>query len=107
MQTAVRESFAGIQPAWIERRRATRFPADDAAQVEVAGDPSFTISGFLRDASRTGVRLALPQPISRGAEVRISLGGAPAIPGEVRYCRWAGTIYYAGVMLRTGDPSRQ
>jgi hypothetical protein len=105
MQPAARETFNAVEPVWIDRRCAMRFPADDAAEVEVAGDPSFTLSGFLRDASRTGLRLALPQPVSRGAQLRISIGGAAAIAGEVRYCRWAGTIYYAGVMLCGGDPS--
>ncbi|HTC32247.1 MAG TPA: PilZ domain-containing protein [Bryobacteraceae bacterium] len=104
MQTAAREILTAAAPVWADRRRAMRFPADDAAEVEVAGDPSFTLPGFLRDASRTGVRLALPQPVTRGAQVRISIRGAAAIAGEVRYCRWAGTTYYAGVMLYGGDP---
>lgn len=104
MQTAARENLTSVEPVWIDRRRAMRFPTNDAAEVEVDGDPSLTLSGFLRDASRTGVRLALPQPLPRGAQVRISVRGAAAIAGEVRYCRWAGTIYYAGVMLRADNP---
>lgn len=92
-------SLAG--PAWIERRDSVRFPADDAAEIEVAGDPAFKLSGFLRDASRRGVRLALPERVSRGADVKIIVRGAVVLHGEVRYCRSAGTIYYAGVLIRS------
>jgi hypothetical protein len=89
------------EPIVIERRGAVRFPDDDAAEVEVAGNPGFTLSGFLRDASATGVRVALPNPVPRGAQVTIKVRGALVLAGEVRYCRSAGTVYYAGVLIRT------
>jgi hypothetical protein len=87
-------------PAWIERRHAMRFPADDDAEVEVAGDPVLKLPGFLRDASQTGVRLALPERVTRGAEVKITIRGTRVLLGEIRYCRCAGDIYYAGVLIR-------
>jgi c-di-GMP-binding flagellar brake protein YcgR len=86
-------------PAWIERRQAVRFPAHDDVEIQVAGDPALKLSGFLRDASRTGVRLALPERVSRGAEVRIKLRGALVLLGQIRYCRCAGDIFYAGVLI--------
>jgi len=58
------------EPTWIERRRSTRFPANDEAQVEVAGDPAVSLPAYLRDASRTGMRLALPLPVTSGRRSR-------------------------------------
>jgi len=99
---AASDSFASLErtPAWIERRQAVRFPAHDDVEIEVAGEPTLKLSGFLRDASRTGVRLALPERVSRGAEVRIKLQGALVLLGQIRYCRCAGDIFYAGVLIR-------
>lgn len=89
-------------PMGDERRHSERFPADDEADVEVSGDSTFTLSGFLRDVSQMGLRLALPERVSPGASVRISLArGGTRLTGEVRYCRSAGDIYYAGVVLHS------
>jgi hypothetical protein len=90
----------GAATAWIERRQAVRFPADDDVEIEVADDSTLKLSGFLRDASRTGVRLALPERAPRGAEVRIKMRGAVVLLGEIRYCRCAGDIFYAGILIR-------
>lgn len=86
-------------PAWIDRRQAVRFPVDDDAEVEVAGHPVVKLSGFLRDASQSGVRLALPERVTRGAEVKIKIRGSVVLYGEIRYCRSAGDIFYAGVQI--------
>jgi hypothetical protein len=88
-------------PAWIERRRSMRFPVDDAAEVEIVGNPTVKLSGFLRDASQSGVRLALPDRVSRGAGVKIVVRGSLVLFGEIRYCRCAGDTYYAGVLIHT------
>lgn len=85
----------------IDRRRAVRFPADDAAEIEVGGDPEHTLSGFLRDVSKTGMRVALPERLARGAAVKITIRGNLVFVGEVRYCREAGRVFYAGVSVRT------
>lgn len=77
-----------------------RFPADDDAEVEIAGEPARKLSGFLRDASQAGVRLALPERVSRGAAVKIKVRGAGELHGEIRYCKGAGDIFYAGVLIR-------
>jgi hypothetical protein len=93
---------AGRAPMGDERRHSERFPADDEAEVEVSGDSIFTLFGFLRDVSQMGLRLALPERVSPGASVRISLPrGGTRLTGEVRYCRSAGDIYYAGVVVHT------
>jgi protein involved in polysaccharide export with SLBB domain len=92
-------SFSVPEPAWIGRRESVRFPADDEAQIEVAADPPFTLTVLLRDASQRGLRLALPRAVSRGDQVRITIAGSPPLAGEVRYCRAAGAVYYAGVVL--------
>jgi hypothetical protein len=96
-----------------ERRHAERFPVDDEAEVEVVGDSTFMLSGFLRDVTPMGLRLALPERVSPGASITISLrGGYRRLTGEVRYCRSAGDIYYAGVVVHaiseaTGQPRPQ
>jgi hypothetical protein len=92
-------SSSASEPAWVGRRQSVRFPSDDEAQIEVAANPPFSLTALLRDASRKGLRLALPQPVSRGDQVRITIAGASPLAGEVRYCRAAGSIYYAGVVL--------
>ncbi len=88
---------------WIERRQAMRFPADDAAEIELVGNPCRQLSGFLRDASRTGLRLALPERVSRGAVVKITVRGAWELFGEIQFCRGAGPVYYAGVSIHAGQ----
>jgi hypothetical protein len=92
-------SSVSLAPAWIERRRSVRFPADDEAEVEIAGEPVVKLSGFLRDVSQHGVRLALPERVNSGAGVKIALAGGLELAGEIRYCRSAGAIYYAGVLI--------
>ena len=91
---------ASAEHVWIDRRRSMRFPANDEAQVEVAGDPPVNLPAYLRDASRTGMRLALPMAVSSGAQIKIKIGDASPLLGQVRYCRSAGSVYYAGVELQ-------
>jgi PilZ domain len=88
------------QPMWMERRQAMRFPADDAAEVEIAGNPGLKLAAFLRDASQTGLRLALPERVAPGAEVKITVRGASVLLGQIRYCRCAREVFYAGVLIR-------
>ena len=90
---------AAAAPAWIERRQSVRFPADDEAQVELMDAPGQKLSGFLRDVSQNGMRLALPEKITSGARVKISVANGHVVEGEIRYCRSAGSIYYAGVLI--------
>jgi hypothetical protein len=47
-----------------KRRCPQRFPANDEADVEVSGDSTLTLSGFVRDVSQMGLRLALPERVS-------------------------------------------
>jgi hypothetical protein len=95
----LQQTDSSSAPLWIERRQSVRFPADDEAQIEVAGDPVQKLSGFLRDVSRNGVRLALPERVAQGAQVRIFVAGGVLLEGQIRYCRLAGSIYYAGVLV--------
>jgi PilZ domain len=86
-------------PAWIERRQSVRFPANDEAQIEIAGDPVRKVTGFLRDVSQNGVRVALPERVETGAAVKIWVAGGVVLEGQIRYCRSAGSVYYAGVLI--------
>jgi hypothetical protein len=87
-------------PRWIERLKSVRFPENDEAQIQLTADPTFQISGFVRDANSAGLRLALPEPLAPGLEIRIILTTGTVLHGEIRYCRFAATTYYAGVLLR-------
>lgn len=96
----VATSSPAAAPAWFERRQSVRFPADDEAQVEFIDYPGLTLSGFLRDVSQNGMRVALPEKVRNGARVKISVATGHVVEGGIRYCRSAGSVYYAGVSIR-------
>jgi hypothetical protein len=84
MQVAINVGFGMVNDyaGGVERRCSERFPADDVAEVEVSGDSTFTLSGFMRDVSQMGLRLALPERVSPGAKVRISVRGGSTTDGR-------------------------
>jgi hypothetical protein len=82
-----------------ERRRETRYPTQDAAEVEVRHGEILRMPAMVVDVSRSGLRLELPAAVGRGEQVKISLPRQVVILGEVRHCRRAGAVYYAGVLI--------
>lgn len=83
-----------------ERRRETRYPTQDAAEVEVRHGEILRMPAMVVDVSRSGLRLELPAAVGRGEQVKISLPRQVVILGEIRYCRRAGIVYHAGVLIQ-------
>jgi hypothetical protein len=82
----------------LERRREARYPAQEAAEIELLFGPRETIYGTILDVSRSGLRIELTRRVHRGEEVKIKLQ-QNVIFGEVRYCRAVGTVFQAGIRI--------
>ena len=96
---SISTAFALRRARLAERRRETRYPTQDAAEVEVRHGEILRMPAMVVDVSRSGLRLELPAAVGRGEQVKINLPRQVAILGEVRYCRRAGMVYYAGVLI--------
>jgi hypothetical protein len=96
----ISNAFALQRARLAERRRETRYPTQDAAEVEVRHGEILRMPAMVVDVSRSGLRLELPAAVGRGEQVKISLPRQVVILGEVRYCRRSGMIYYAGVLIQ-------
>jgi len=83
-----------------ERRREARYPTQDPAKVDVHYENISGMAATVLDVSRSGLRLELPQSISRGMQITISLSSQLVITGEVRYCRRAGNGFQAGILVQ-------
>ena len=85
------------EPRDIERRSEARYPAQEPAELEILFDGR-PIYGTILDVSRSGLRIALPQRINRGEQVKVTLN-RNVIFGEVRYCRAVSTDFHAGIRI--------
>ena len=92
-------AFALRRARTAERLREKRYPTADAAEVEVRHGEMLRMPAMVVDVSRSGLRLELPAAIGRGERVKISLPRQMMILGEVRYCRRAGIVFHAGIMI--------
>jgi hypothetical protein len=92
-------AFALKRARSVERRRETRYPTQDAAEVEVRHGEILRMPAMVVDVSRSGLRLELPAAVGRGEQVKINLPRQVVILGEVRYCRRSGMVFYAGVLI--------
>jgi hypothetical protein len=63
---------------------------------------SRALAGLLEDRSRSGVGIALPEPIAVGTKVRIR-GRLHELTGTVRSCRVRGAEYLVGIQLERKD----
>jgi exoribonuclease II len=87
-----------LSPA--ERRRETRYPANDPVEIyilEAASNSRF--AGTVVDVSRSGLRVEVATPISKGARVEVILPDRAIIFGETRYCRRSTDCYYIGIAI--------
>jgi len=87
-------------PTPFDRRRETRYAATETVEIsilDVAGGPRF--SGTVLDVSRSGLRIEIAAPISKGVRVEIVLSDRAIIFGEARYCRRISTLYHVGVAI--------
>jgi PilZ domain len=96
---SISAAFALRRARLAERRRETRYPTQDAAEVEVRHGEILRMPAMVVDVSRSGLRLELPTAVGRGEQVKINLPRQVVILGEVRYCRRAGMVYHAGVLI--------
>jgi hypothetical protein len=83
----------------VERRTEARYPADEPAELEIVSCTANPIFGTILDVSRSGLRVALPQRIDRGDQVKVKLHHN-VIFGEVRYCRPVSGAFHAGIRIQ-------
>jgi PilZ domain len=81
-----------------DRRREARYPAQEPAEFEVMFTGAEPLFGTVLDVSRSGLRIALPRPITRGEQVKIKLN-QNVIFGEVRYCRPVTSLFHIGIRI--------
>lgn len=84
-----------------DRRRETRIPANDPAQLQVVApfSPEATPARIV-DVSRSGMQVSVAASLAPGSTVKIRLRDA-VVFAEVRYCRaGSGGEYRAGLMLQ-------
>lgn len=88
-----------------EKRREPRYPANDAAYVQVLPERSLRVPATMIDVSRNGLCLKLqkPVPVHGHVEITIRSGIRPktlVLFGEVRYCSRIRGHYHAGVFIK-------
>jgi hypothetical protein len=87
-------------PARTERRREMRYPTNDPVDIQLldaGGGP--LMEGKVLDVSRSGLRLELRAPFSKGLRLKIALRDRTIIFGETRYCLRASPFYHVGVAI--------
>jgi len=92
----------------VDRRSETRYQTQDPAEIEILPGPSAPLFGTVLDVSRSGLRVALQNRISRGEHVKVKLH-RNVIFGEVRYCRPVPNGFQAGLKIQdlVRPPGRQ
>lgn len=88
-----------------EKRREPRYPANDAAYVQVLPERALRVPATVIDVSRNGLRIKLNMPVPVHGHIQITIH--PRIRprtlvlfGEVRYCSRVRGYYHAGVLIR-------
>ena len=99
-QEIIAAAFALRRARLADKRGETRYPTEDPAEVEVRHGEILRMPAVVVDVSRSGLRLELPLAVGRGEQVKITLPRQMVILGEVRYCRRAGIVYHAGVLIQ-------
>ncbi|HEX6894588.1 MAG TPA: PilZ domain-containing protein [Bryobacteraceae bacterium] len=82
-----------------DRRREARYPCNKAVQVRNLTQNEARLSARIIEISRSGLRLELPAPVTKGSQVEILMSKEVAIFGKVRHCRAVGEKYHAGVQI--------
>lgn len=95
-----RENHAAVpQAVQVERRREPRYPANDIVEVQVVGGSTERFPGTILDLSRSGLRLEVGKPLSRGTHLEIVLRNRAIIFGESCYARSKNGLYQVGVSI--------
>jgi hypothetical protein len=95
------------QPDLHEKRRETRYPTNDPADVQMLPDNSTRSPAMVLNVSRSGLRLGLHALVGTGAQIKVTLSEQVVIFGEVRYCRRVRDVFHAGVLIQDVVYSRQ
>jgi PilZ domain-containing protein len=84
----------------VEKRRETRYPTNDPAQVQILPSNGTWLPCTVVDISRCGLRLALETKLTKNTRIEIMITPRQVVIfGEVRYCRMSGDRYHAGVLI--------
>jgi len=86
-------------PSNAERRRETRYPCHDTAEIRWLQGGGASFSGTVLDISKSGLRVAIAVHLTQGAQVEVVLPKQVVIFGEVRHCSRAGEEFHAGVLI--------
>lgn len=88
-----------------EKRREPRYPANDAAYVQVLPERALRVPATVIDVSRNGLRIKLRTPVPVHAHIEITIHprirpNTLVLFGEVRYCSRVRGNYHAGVLIK-------
>ena len=84
----------------VERRRDTRYPTSEPAEVEIFPREVVVSAAMILDVSRSGLRLEVKREVPTGACIRVRiLKTHLTIFGEVRYCRQVAEAFHVGVLI--------
>jgi hypothetical protein len=93
-------AVAGEGKPMIERRRDTRYPTNDPAEVEIFSQAFLREGSLILDVSRSGLRVHLKTETAKGTRLKIRLVKTDLfIFGEVRYCRPVEDGFHVGVWI--------
>ena len=86
-------------PPVADRRKETRYPCHDPAEVRVVreGRPSFPAT--ILDISKSGLRIACSVQLTEGTRIEVIVPQQAVVFGEVRYCRAVSQEFHAGVQI--------
>lgn len=84
------------QAATIEQRTHPRLPCSEAVTLRL--ESGQVLEGNLRDVSRTGAGVLIPEPLTPGTRIHLTCGGV-VFDGEVRHCTAQGLSYFAGILV--------
>jgi hypothetical protein len=82
-----------------ERRRETRYPVHEPAEVRVLAGDAGLLPATVLDISRSGLRLEVTVQLPKGVAIEIVLPKEMIVFGKVRYCRRAGEAFHAGIFV--------
>ena len=86
-------------PSNAERRRETRYPCQDPAEIRCLQGDGSSFSATVLDISKSGLRVEVAVHLTQGAQVEVFLPKQVVIFGEVRHCSRAGEMFHAGILI--------
>lgn len=82
-----------------DRRRETRYPCRENADVRVLSGELGPLPALISDMSRSGLRLELGVALPQGRAIAVVLQKDVIVYGQIRYCRLSGATFQAGVRI--------